>query len=170
VSTTHSSTWVCGKPAAIEQWSLCRVTHPYRLVVRGNTAWEKWGGELLRGIPAACGRPKDLNGDRRESPILQEPLTGRGVVGLNERLMALLELRRCVGEGELIIIQPPLDVEMCLHQFLLVDSASSRLWCSQSSHGESAVGDRRPQSRSTYRPLRGRTRDTRAHQNGGGRD
>ena len=76
-------------------------------------------GELLRSRPSAFGRPEDFDRDRREPPILQEPLMGRGVVGLDEGLMALLELRRRAREGELIIIQPPLDVEMCLHEVLI---------------------------------------------------
>src|SRR5262245_16832120 len=37
---------------------------------------------------------------------------GRGVVGLDERLMARLERRRRAGQGELVVIQPPLTVEM----------------------------------------------------------
>ena len=76
-------------------------------------------GELLRSIPSAFGRPEDFDRDRRESPILQEPLMGRGVVGLDEGLMARLELRRRAREGDLIIIQPPLDVDMGLHEVLI---------------------------------------------------
>jgi hypothetical protein len=44
---------------------------------------------------------------------------GRGVVGLDERLMALLELRRRAGQGKLVVVETPLDVEMCLHQILI---------------------------------------------------
>jgi hypothetical protein len=43
----------------------------------------------------------------------------RGIVGVDERLMALLELRRRAGQGKLVVIQPPLDVEMRLHQVLI---------------------------------------------------
>jgi hypothetical protein len=40
---------------------------------------------------------------------------GRGVVGLDERLMALLEWRRPAGSGKLVVRQPPLNVDMRLH-------------------------------------------------------
>jgi hypothetical protein len=43
----------------------------------------------------------------------------RGVVGLDKGLMAILELRRRAGEGELIVVEAPLDVEMRLHQVLI---------------------------------------------------
>ena len=36
----------------------------------------------------------------------------RGVVGLDERLVAILKLRRRAGEGESIIIEAALDVKM----------------------------------------------------------
>jgi hypothetical protein len=80
--------------------------------------WEHRVGEvareLLRSKQSAFGRPEDFDRDERESPILQEPLMGRRVVGLDEGLMALLERCRRAREGELIIIQAPLDVEMRL--------------------------------------------------------
>ena len=33
--------------------------------------------------------------------------------------MALLELRRGAGQGELVVIQPPLDIKVRLHQVLI---------------------------------------------------
>ena len=74
-------------------------------------------GEFVRRVESAFRRSQDLDRDRREPPILQEPLMGRGVVGLDEGLMALLQLRWRAGEGELVVIQPPLNVEVGLHQF-----------------------------------------------------
>jgi hypothetical protein len=46
--------------------------------------------------------------------ILEEALMGGGVVGPDEGLMALLQLGRGAGEGELIVVEAPLDVEMGL--------------------------------------------------------
>jgi hypothetical protein len=43
----------------------------------------------------------------------------RGVVRLDERLVVLLKRRRGAGEGELIVVEAPLDVEMRLHQVLI---------------------------------------------------
>jgi hypothetical protein len=72
-------------------------------------------GEVLGGIESAFGRSQDRDRDRRESPILQEPLMGRGVVGLEEGLMALLECRRHAGQRELVVVEPPLNVEVRFH-------------------------------------------------------
>ena len=66
-------------------------------------------GESLGGIEPAFRRSQDLDRDRREPPIAQEPLMRGGVIRLDERLMALLELRWRAGEGELIVVEAPLD-------------------------------------------------------------
>src|SRR6266487_5440865 len=47
------------------------------------------------------------------------------VIRLDERLMALLELRRRAGEGELIVVEAPLDVEMGLHEVLIALALSA---------------------------------------------
>jgi hypothetical protein len=44
---------------------------------------------------------------------------GGGVVGGDEGLVRLLECRGGGGQGELVIIEASLDVEMCLHQVLI---------------------------------------------------
>jgi hypothetical protein len=84
--------------------------------VRGprEQALRERAGQLIWGVDAAFRLPQDLNRNRRPPPILQEPLMRRGVVGLDERLMALLELRRRAGEGELIVVEAPLDVKVGL--------------------------------------------------------
>jgi hypothetical protein len=76
-------------------------------------------GELLRGVSPACGRPEDLNWDRWEPLIAQQSLMGGGVVGLHEGLMALLELRWRARQGKLVVIQPPLNIKMGLHEVLI---------------------------------------------------
>jgi hypothetical protein len=40
---------------------------------------------------------------------------GGGVVDLDEGLMALLQLGRGAGQGELIVIQAPLDIKVRFH-------------------------------------------------------
>ena len=44
---------------------------------------------------------------------------GGGVVELEEILVGLLELQRGARQGELVIIQASLDVEMRLHEVLV---------------------------------------------------
>jgi hypothetical protein len=44
--------------------------------------------------------------------IVQEPLVGRRIVRLDEDLMHMLQRRRRAGQGELIVVQAPLDVEV----------------------------------------------------------
>ena len=44
---------------------------------------------------------------------------GGGVIGRYKGLMHLLERRGGRGQGELIIIEAPLDVEMGLHEILI---------------------------------------------------
>jgi hypothetical protein len=54
-----------------------------------------------------------------EPPILQKPLIRRGIVGLDEGLMPLLQFGWGASEGELIVVQPPLDIEVGLDQVLI---------------------------------------------------
>jgi hypothetical protein len=72
-------------------------------------------GQFVRSVEPTFRRPEDLDGDRREAPIRQEPLMGGGVIELDEGLMAPLQLGRRAGEGELIVLQAPLDIEVCFH-------------------------------------------------------
>jgi hypothetical protein len=46
--------------------------------------------------------------------ISQQVLMGRRIVERHERLMGLLELCWGGGQGELISVQAPLDIEVCL--------------------------------------------------------
>jgi hypothetical protein len=50
----------------------------------------KFAGEFVLSIEAAFGSPPDLQGDRREPLILEEPLMRGRIVGLDEGLVALL--------------------------------------------------------------------------------
>ncbi len=86
-------------------------------------------GQLLWRVDAAPGASQDLNRNRGEPLILQEPLMGGRVVELDEGLMALLEFHRRAGQGELIVIEAPLDVKGCFHPVLiaLALSADDRL-------------------------------------------
>ena len=99
------------------------------VTVQGDTAisirgaWEQalraCAGQLVFGVDAAFRLPENLHRNRRPPLILQEALVCRGVVGLDARLMARLELRRRAGKGELRVLEAPLDVEMRLHQVLI---------------------------------------------------
>src|SRR5262245_47358669 len=51
--------------------------------------------------------------------ILEEPLMRRGVVGLDEGLMLLLQLGRGTGQGEPVVIQSALHIKVRLHPVLL---------------------------------------------------
>ena len=79
----------------------------------------KVAGQLLWRVDAAPGGAQDLNRDRGEPPILEEPLMRRRVVGPDERVMALLEFRRRAGQGELIVVETPLDVRGCLESCIM---------------------------------------------------
>jgi hypothetical protein len=80
--------------------------------------WEKGmreaAGELLRGIDAALGGPEDLEGNRGEALVVEEPLMRRRVIDVDEGLMTSLELQGGAGQRELIIVEAPLDVEVGL--------------------------------------------------------
>src|SRR5712664_763485 len=72
--------------------------------------------ELLGGIQTPFGLSQHLQGDGGSKPLLEQALVGGGVVELQKVLMGLLELQQRLRQGKLIVIQAPLDVEMCLHQ------------------------------------------------------
>jgi len=76
-------------------------------------------GPLLWGILPSLGRPEDVEWDGRMPSIVQEPLMGRGVIGVDEGLMALVSRHGGPGQRELVIREPPLDVEMGLHPVLI---------------------------------------------------
>jgi hypothetical protein len=63
--------------------------------------------------------PEDLDRDGGMPSIVQEALMGRGVIRVDEGLMALLELHGGPGERELVVVEALLDVEMRLHQVLI---------------------------------------------------
>jgi hypothetical protein len=85
---------------------------------REHTLGER-AGQLLWRVDAAFRLPEDLHRNRRPPLILQESLMRRGVVRADKGLMGLLECYRGAGEGELIVVEAPLDVEMRLHQVLI---------------------------------------------------
>src|SRR5215510_679042 len=76
-------------------------------------------GEGLGGIESAFRRAQHLDRDRWESPILQESLMGGGIVGLDEGLMALLQLGWGAGQGELIVIPDIEQVHKAEKPFIL---------------------------------------------------
>ena len=51
--------------------------------------------------------------------ISQQALMGRRIVERHERLMGLLELCWGGGQGELILVQPPLNIEVRLHEIFV---------------------------------------------------
>jgi hypothetical protein len=55
--------------------------------------------------------------------FLEQTLVGGGVVGVDESLMPLLQRQRCCRQGELIVVQLPLDIELDIevgfHQVLI---------------------------------------------------
>jgi hypothetical protein len=61
--------------------------------------------------------------------ILQEPLMSRRVIGVGKGLMHLFQRRRCGGEGQLVVIQPGLHVQVGFYPVLitLTLSADDRL-------------------------------------------
>jgi len=75
-------------------------------------------GEFLRehllGIALALHSPQDLDWDGREALIGEQTLMRRRIIGVDEGLMALFQLPGSAGERKLIVIEPPLDIEMRL--------------------------------------------------------
>jgi hypothetical protein len=68
--------------------------------------------QLLSALDAPCGLAQDLQGNRRVKPVVESSLMGGGGVGGHEGVVRLLERRGGGGQGELVIIEAPLDVEM----------------------------------------------------------
>jgi hypothetical protein len=55
----------------------------------------------------------------------EEPLMCGGIVGLDEGLMALLQICWGVDEGELTVVQPPLDIEVGFDRVLIALTLTS---------------------------------------------
>src|SRR5882724_10140414 len=75
--------------------------------------------QLLSAIEATFGLAQDLPWNRRVKPVVQESLMGGRVIEGHEGLVRLLERRRGCGQGELVIVEATLDVEMGLHEILI---------------------------------------------------
>ena len=69
----------------------------------------------LLGIAPALRRPQDLDWDRWQALIGEQPLMRRRIIGVDEGLMALFQVSGSAGERKLIVIEPPLDIEMRLN-------------------------------------------------------
>jgi hypothetical protein len=74
-------------------------------------------GQFVRRIASALRLPQDLDRDWRKPLIVQEPLIGRSIIRLDKDLMHLFQPRRRAGQGELIIVQPPLNVKVASIKF-----------------------------------------------------
>ena len=69
----------------------------------------------LLGIAPALRRPQDLDRDRWQALIGEQPLMRRRIIGVDEGLMALFQVSGSAGERTLIVIEPPLDIDMRLN-------------------------------------------------------
>src|SRR4029453_19668286 len=78
------------------------------------------------GIGSAFRTPQHVPRDGGEPLITEEPLMCGGIVGLDEGLMALLQICWGVGQGELTVVQPPLDIEVGFDQVLIALTLTSR--------------------------------------------
>src|SRR5262245_38148352 len=80
--------------------------------------WEEGPGKLprqfVRRVETALRRAQDLERNRGRQLVFQQTLMRRGVVGLHEELVHLLELRGRLGQRKLIVKQAPLDIKMRL--------------------------------------------------------
>ena len=95
------------------------------IAVQGDTAisigrpWKQGVGKVQRqlvfAVHAPPGLPERLERDRRIEAIFKQTLMRRGVIEVEKRLVGLFEFRRRLGQGELIIVQPTLHVEMRFH-------------------------------------------------------
>ena len=61
-------------------------------------------GELVRCVQAALGLTQDEQRNGGIKVLLQQPLMGHGVIGVEKSLVDLLEVGRCLRQGELIVI------------------------------------------------------------------
>jgi hypothetical protein len=88
-----------------------------------GSPWEevmvKLPAELLLAVDPSLGGSQALAWDRWGNLFSEQPLMGGGVVGLDEGLMPLLQLQGCGGQGQLIVVQAPLDVEVGFHEVLI---------------------------------------------------
>ena len=79
----------------------------------------KLPAELLLCVDPPFGGSQHLEWERWGELFLEQTLVGGGVVGVDESLMPLLQRQRCGRQGELIVVQPPLDIEVGFHQVLI---------------------------------------------------
>src|SRR2546430_1822040 len=76
----------------------------------------RWRGAALTGEPAPLAVPQDVQGDGRGKAFLEEALVGSRVIEGEKLLMRSVKLLRGAGQGQLVVIQPALDVQVGLHQ------------------------------------------------------
>jgi hypothetical protein len=74
----------------------------------------KLAAEFFGALEPPFGLPKHRQRDRRVKVVLPQALMGGGIVEFHKRLVCLLELYGRGRQGELVVIKPPLDVEMGL--------------------------------------------------------
>ena len=72
--------------------------------------------ELLRGNQPPLALSQDVQGDRGGKLLLEQALVGGGVVEDEKPLMRFFELLRGPGQGQLVVIQAPLNIKVRLHQ------------------------------------------------------
>src|SRR5215216_5383453 len=72
----------------------------------------KLAREFLRRYQAPLALPQDVQGDGRHKAFLEEALVRGGVVEGEKLLMRLVKLVGRPSQGQLVIIQTPLNVEM----------------------------------------------------------
>jgi hypothetical protein len=75
-------------------------------------------GEFVFGIEAAFRGAQYVHWNRGQPLITEEPLMRGRIVGLDEGLMTLVSRHRRPGERELVVVQPPLDVEVGFDQIV----------------------------------------------------
>src|SRR5215216_4423089 len=74
----------------------------------------KLAREFLRGYQAPLTLPQDVQGDGRRKAFLEEALVRGGVVEGEKLLMRFVKLVKRPGQGQLVVIQAPLHIEVRL--------------------------------------------------------
>src|SRR5262250_631632 len=74
--------------------------------------------ELVWGVQAALGLTQDEQRNGGIKGLLQQPLMGRGVRGVEKSLVDLLAFGRCLRQGELIVIETALHIARRLQEIL----------------------------------------------------
>jgi len=75
--------------------------------------------EFLGRVEPTFGPSQHFDRHRRIKALVHQPLMRGRVIGLHKGLMHLFELQRGGGQGELIIVQAPLHIEVGFHQIFV---------------------------------------------------